>query len=123
MAYQAIGNAINRLIRTSFKKCHEIMETISFTDAPITFRIPISLVRNSMTISEMAKRPRQERKMAIPEAIPKIVAMARSPSYQACRFSSKKEALKTAFAVTLSQTDESRSIVEAGFSDRTFKNI
>src|SRR5690606_35045549 len=103
---QANGNAIKRLINTNFKKWKDIMAATLSTDAPITFRIPISLVLNSMTINEMAKRPKQERNMAIDDAIPKIVVMIISPSYQACKFSSKKEALKRVLSVIFSQTEE-----------------
>ena len=47
IAHHATGNAITEAISTSFKKSFESIVTIFVTDAPNTFRIPISFMRCS----------------------------------------------------------------------------
>src|SRR5919199_2266294 len=68
-AYQAIGVAIRRAIKTSFRKLADNRVMMLVTDAPITFRIPISLVRCSAVNMASPNNPIQEIKMAMAVAV------------------------------------------------------
>src|SRR5882672_9577067 len=70
--YHAIGEAIRKAIRISFRKSTERIEMILGTEAPITFLIPISLVRLTAASAVSPNNPRHARRMEIPPAQPTI---------------------------------------------------
>ena len=69
----ATGIATSRAINTSFVKSLEKLTTRLLTDAPITLRIPISLVRCSAVYAAKPNNPRQAIKIAREQKIVKIV--------------------------------------------------
>src|SRR2546423_9288016 len=66
IAHQATGTANNIDMITSFRKSFDNNLVILATDAPSTFRTPISLIRFSAIYVANPNNPRQEIKMVSP---------------------------------------------------------
>ena len=67
-----MGEAMTMAINTSNRKSLESKAVILTTDAPNTFRIPISLVRDSTVNVANPNSPKQAIKIAHSEAVVKI---------------------------------------------------
>src|ERR1700722_13659238 len=65
MTHQAMGTPTRKETQINCRKSTDNSLTIELTDAPITFLIPISLVRCSALKAARPKRPRQEIMIAI----------------------------------------------------------
>src|SRR5215212_5507223 len=65
--YQATGEAMIKATKTSFRKSFESKPTIPETEAPSTFRIPISLVLRTTTKAINPHKPMQQINMDMAE--------------------------------------------------------
>ena len=74
MTIHASGQAIRLASKTSLTNSFESNPVTLAIDAPKTFRIPISLVRNRAEKEARPKRPRQEMRIANPVKTPKSEA-------------------------------------------------
>ena len=66
MMYHATGDAIRKATRTSLIKSFDNNITMFETEAPNTFRTPISFVRCAVANNDKPSKPRQAIKMAKP---------------------------------------------------------
>src|SRR5882762_910749 len=86
--YEA-GTAMTNAMTINFKKSFESKMTISSTDAPMTFRIPISFIRCSAVKVANPNSPRQEMKIATTEKAVKSLPVRCSVLYIASKLESR----------------------------------